>query len=353
MGPVIVWFEETKESIRACENIDEDKKAEIRNMWNDFEVEVFKISSGSTLKSSDPIDDAFGARMLQLYQQYNSSGWYILRPLSTANSYFEYYEYANLCNLADYLGSPLEYTIVMMKDNNSNSSVGPLLTTKWHQGPPFNSLIPNNYPAGCVAVAMAQIMKSIQHPNSFFWNNMPDYDYSTNSSHSTPAFMKNVGAAVNMSYGSSGSGAYIADAEKAFKNPFSYNTVTRSNHNLNTVRSWLSSIGFPIFMAGFKTSNLFGLLLSDGHAWVCDGYNSQNYKKNYFIEFINPYSYTYSTQGYYTPSNPGTTIGGEYLYFHMNWGWDSSSSPDGWFLNNTLPNYANYQYGRENIYVKP
>ena len=45
---------------------------------------------------------------------------------------------------------------------SSSEVIGPLLTTQWNQHSPFNDLCPNSCPTGCVATAMAQIMK--------YWN---------------------------------------------------------------------------------------------------------------------------------------------------------------------------------------
>jgi len=47
---------------------------------------------------------------------------------------------------------------------------------------------------------------------------------------------------------------------------------------------------------------------TDGHEWVCDGYQQVNYT--------------------WCPSN-GSPGGGEgYLYLHMNWGWNESFNPN-------------------------
>lgn len=62
---------------------------------------------------------------------------------------------------------------------------GPLLTTAWGQWSSYNNLVnsgnctPNWYnagkaPTGCVATAMAQIMKYWHKPNSYNWSNMPN-----------------------------------------------------------------------------------------------------------------------------------------------------------------------------------
>ena len=334
MGPVIVWIEETKEAIRLCEGLDNGKKAEISSMWNEFEADRSQVPSGSTLKRYDPMEDACGARMLQLYQQYGSSGWHILQRLSNASSYFDYYEYQNLCNLANNLGSPPEYTIVMMKKYNTTQTIGPLLTTQWHQRSPF--IKSSLEPAGCVTVAMAQIMKFHRFPNlvtsptnhRYNWDNMQDIAYYTNpTTSSTPVLMEHIKDALF----TSGSTSFDFSAKNNFQNTYKY-TANLKDYVFENVRDEIN-VGRPVYLSG-HTNSILGIPAGDGHAWVCDGYSITKYITDYFIEFINPYSYTYSTQGYYTPSNPGaSTI--SYAYFHMNWGWVNSSKPDGWFATNS------------------
>ena len=60
--------------------------------------------------------------------------------------------------------------------------VEPFITTLWHQGDPYNLLTPNNYPAGCVAVAMAQCINHLRYPGRV---NFRGYCYYTKSANST------------------------------------------------------------------------------------------------------------------------------------------------------------------------
>ncbi|MFI5205730.1 MAG: Spi family protease inhibitor, partial [Candidatus Paceibacterales bacterium] len=48
--------------------------------------------------------------------------------------------------------------------NSAVNSVAPLLSTTWNQSPQYNALCPGNSVTGCVATAMAQIMKYWNHP---------------------------------------------------------------------------------------------------------------------------------------------------------------------------------------------
>lgn len=48
----------------------------------------------------------------------------------------------------------------------SYQPVEPFVTTLWHQSSPYNLKVPNQYPAGCVAVAMAQCINYCRYPSS-------------------------------------------------------------------------------------------------------------------------------------------------------------------------------------------
>lgn len=45
--------------------------------------------------------------------------------------------------------------------------VKPKVVVEWSQDPPFNKYTPNNFPAGCVAVAAAQAFTVTRHCSSF------------------------------------------------------------------------------------------------------------------------------------------------------------------------------------------
>jgi hypothetical protein len=216
-----------------------------------------------------------------------------------------------------------------------NIVVGPLLQTTWDQWPYYNSFCPSSggvqAPTGCVATAMAQLMKYWNYPNSgsnyltdndtdmsdgisgtFYastggdycqWQNMPNALTSASSQiqiNQVAWLMYSAGVAAKMDYGKKESGAHEENARQALINAFGYaNTnslVLRSNYSDN---DWVIKIkndlnyGMPVLYSGYDNSN------SVGHFWVCDGYDSNG-------------------------------------YFSMNWGWGGASN--GFYgLNNLNP----------------
>lgn len=208
---------------------------------------------------------------------------------------------------------------------------GPLLQTVWHQGCGYNQLTPamscgpcDNAFTGCVATAMAQVMKYHRHPTNYFWSDMPN----TYGTLSTAGLMRDIGNAVGMDYGCEGSEADTRNAELAFKYFFNYSTATYADYNYQTVKNEISN-NRPVILRGGRNTGwwIFGQY-SDGHAWVCDG----------SLEYVDPC---------------GATI----LKFNMNWGWGNNSDSDynGWYsFNNFNPGTHTFNYKTGMVYnIKP
>ena len=214
----------------------------------------------------------------------------------------------------------------------STTAVSPLLSTTWDQGSPYNAQCPgtsyNRAPTGCVATAIAQVMKYWSYPSkgmgshsyicsyysqtlsanfgntTYNWTSMPNSVYSSNTAVATLMF--HCGVATEMNYTPDGSGAQMLayydysndySAETALKKFFGYiSTLHGERKAAYTDAEWISMLkaeldaGRPIPYSGFDADNA-------GHAFVCDGYNNNN-------------------------------------QFHFNWGW--SGSYDGYFSINAL-----------------
>lgn len=241
-----------------------------------------------------------------------------------------------------------------------SGSVSPLCQTTWDQDNEsgYTPALYNNYcpgsgqnqaVTGCVATAMAQIMKYWNYPatgtgsssyddetsqgyqedygtlsfnygnTTFQWTNMPNE--LTNSSTTTQidaigTLMYACGVSVDMDYSPSGSGAIVftdeagggACAQKSYVQYFGYQNIVKSvglsgtnasaqqtlssTALTDTIEAELNA-GRPVEVQG--TDQTYG-----GHTWVCDGYNTSN-------------------------------------QLHMNWGWSGYS--DGYFsITNLDPN---------------
>lgn len=229
----------------------------------------------------------------------------------------------------------------IVSGGSTHLQVGPLLQTRWGQGVGYNNLAPHmgcgysngRAPTGCVATAMAQVMKYWEYPNNYNWSIMPDKIYSSTPSSSSVTevakLMRDIGDDVNMNYACSGSGAYSRDARNAFVYDYGYSSYTSYiNYNEQTIRQQLD-YDKPVILEGFNQA------YTAGHAWVCDGYKLIKY-----TTIHNPGTYyEYET---YTISN---------LYFHMNMGWNDSFNPNSnWFYHGVeASNFYDYSYRNKMI----
>ncbi|MDY0152244.1 MAG: C10 family peptidase, partial [Candidatus Cloacimonas sp.] len=238
--------------------------------------------------------------------------------------------------------------------------VSPLLSTVWGQGTYYNDLCPTGTPVGCVATAMAQIMRYWSFPTvgtgthtytyggithnvdfgatTYNWAAMPNYINSANTSVATIGY--HAGVSVNMQYDPSGSGAYSNEVPEAMINHFRYaSTTVYSNRNPNAT-VWNNLLkgeldnARPVYYSGYSPG-------SGGHAWVLDGYSGSDYHVNwgwngtyngwYSIDALNPAGENFSSsQGavtgiYPTASTPALTEGFELATFPPT-GWTVTAS---------------------------
>lgn len=211
-------------------------------------------------------------------------------------------------------------------------SVSPLLTTTWDQGAGYNYYCPTSGGmqaiTGCVATAMAQVMRYHNHPTygngshsyveaanynsnnvlttasygtlsanfgttTYDWANMPN-----SASGASPLvqrqaigrLMSHAGISVDMDYSPSSSGASTPATADAMADYFHYTNGGYLDRSLYITATWKAILkggldaSKPIVYRG-RNNGPNGY----GHAWVCDGYDAND-------------------------------------YFHMNWGWSGSSN---------------------------
>lgn len=178
----------------------------------------------------------------------------------------------------------------------------PLLKTRWGQGAPYGNDCPllgdSRCKVGCVATAMAQIMRYYKWPangrgsHSYYWENgnrtlsanfSDSYDwsyipntigeYDTSQEETAVAeICYEAGVSINMRYGTSSSIAYIYDVANALKEHFKYSdevkVVWRSSYA--SIDQWFEvlkkqrDLSRPLELAIYREGG--------GHAVVVDGY---------------------------------------------------------------------------------
>ena len=233
----------------------------------------------------------------------------------------------------------------------SETVVNPLIVTTWNQSPYYNALCPFDYTyyeqtvTGCVATAMAQIMKYWSYPDNhgygshsyiperhpeygtqyadfsdntlYQWSSMPNSLSASSSStqiNAVATLMYLCGVSVEMDYGISGSPDYgssastlgvFPSAEQAYKTFFDYkstlHSISKSDYSdsewINILKAELNAAR-PIHYRGSGPDG--------GHSFICDGYNNSN-------------------------------------FFHFNWGWGGGGDGD-FPINNLNPIVNGHQF---------
>lgn len=206
------------------------------------------------------------------------------------------------------------------KDQTAQS-VAPLLTALWNQTKYYNAYSPHDVnapsgydqrtPNGCVAVAMAMIMYYYRYPlhGSGYHTNYTDYgnfyvnfaqqtycyeamtDQLTHFNNEVAKLIFHCATAVDMMYGANGSGAYSENVPGAIASYFGYSSDCQLLHRYDySLAQWKNLIKEdlnakrPLYYAGHNEEG--------GHAFVCDGYENDDY---YHFNF----GWGGSSNGYY------------------------------------------------------
>ena len=236
-------------------------------------------------------------------------------------------------------------------DGNSKAAkatpvVDNMLSTTWDQHPRYNNMCPI-YPStneltvtGCVATAMAQIMKYWEYPSrgyssrsyswqgqtlsanfgntTYDWANMPSSLSSASTSQEINAvalLMYHCGVSVQMNYdiaNNGGSSASEYAAASAYISYFRYNSspqpqvILKKNYN-NT--NWLNSLKTELNES--RPIQYFGSGTGGGHSFVCCGYDSDD---NFYFNW----GWSGNNDGFYSLGNlvPGSggAGGGSYSF---------------------------------------
>ena len=224
------------------------------------------------------------------------------------------------------------------------TAVANFVKTQWGQGIPYNQKCPlhNNQrtPTGCIATAMAQLMRYYEWPaqgqgmgcytigddtdkpvyaavnGTYDWANLPlvKYSFSTKSAirSAVSTLMHDCGKASRMNYHTDGSGANDWDQALALARHFQYDSLAmrRCERSLYSDNDWMELINTemqarrPILYSGSSEADgghafLFSGLDSDGRVWVnwgwdgdFDGYYDINVLKPKDSRYTESYDFT-------------------------------------------------------------
>ena len=218
---------------------------------------------------------------------------------------------------------------------DDREAIAPLITTHWDQDKPYNELCPTDPTTkqrcytGCVATAMAQVMNYYKYPEQTIatipayttythqismtkiaptaidWDNMADdYGHDLGNTAEQQAavakLMKLCGAACEMDYTSSGSGAQTAKMAETLQTIFGYASSIRYLSRMDyRTEAWEELVygelldGRPVLYGGSS--------IGGGHQFIVDGYDGQglyhvnwgwsgSYDNYFVLSILNPES---------------------------------------------------------------
>lgn len=240
----------------------------------------------------------------------------------------------------------------VVERTDADKSVGPLLgDINFNQEAPYNNKCPylngGRAVTGCVATAMAMIMRYYKYPKKgigsfqytggstgaqtlvledhpFDWANiLPSYEpgnYNSTQADAVATLMLACGASLNMNYDKDGSGANTAKVNGLLKNNFYYDksakyiTTETSTNPEQDITYWGEDAvrpnldnGWPLIFAGYPAVG------KTGHCFVIDGYK---------------------------------VVDGMY-YYHVNWGWGGHGNS--WCLLTRLIDDSGNDYAGHNL----
>ena len=272
-------------------------------------------------------DTASGTPLYYIYNLSNDGGFVIVAADTRVRTILGYsfnvnFEEKNIpVNMREWLNeysSQIAYAIkhipasdtmpVVSRSKSVNNAVEPLLgDIKYDQYAPYNNLCPMDGDerslTGCVATAMAQIMRYHKHPQVgrgtktyttpilnqeltvdfstayYDWENMlPIYDATATDVQQTAiaTLMYHAGVAVEMKYSAAASSANLGDEARAFYEHFDYDigidvafrTYYSANEWLQLIKNELDEAR-PIAYGGYGAMG--------GHEFVCDGYDADDF----------------------------------------------------------------------------
>jgi len=245
-----------------------------------------------------------------------------------------------------------------------------ILPTEWRQLIPYDHVVTNLwnakngtnifYSAGCVPVAIGQIMAFHKKPvsSTFTQNNLdrPTYNYTAgngrtynwNEMISTPKktsigdpgaldiaeLMYEIGERVNATYNADKTGAWThdftdkdPDARDAFKDmgyTLNYNFMDYNTTNYPILKSSIQA-GRPVLVSGYSDKG--------GHAWVIDAVRVMGYFED-----------LYDTNGNYLWQISGPFISRESMFYdwvHCNLGW--ANTKNAWYPSGVFQCYSGFQ----------
>ena len=314
---VSVWMKEEAEKMDIIKSAPDSIKDYFRMQWYPYtlkKVSIEDLLPAQTRDYSEDLEEAFMYQM-QCCAQWEAEGYEIILygAFKNGDGYDVPTSIRNqIISEAEQYGTDIYdgrdfNTLVLFRRNTTVSAVGPYTTTTWDQFDGNSYYLSNGQPYGCIPVAISQIMKYWEYPNTFNWSSMDTYG----SSQASNYLKYQVGLACGINYNSNYSGATLTNARNAL-NSYGYSQATIVNHNSSTVKTNLD-FGRPVLMRADIQGE------TDGHAWVCDGYRYETYNLEVVLKAMQTKSSFYS-------HDFGIVGSGSLSVFRMNFGYGGNDN---------------------------
>lgn len=326
--PASDLLEGLKMSVRALSELPEDSLLRINALnWALYE----KPAPVSVLSRS--ISMEMQEKMNRKIAKMKAAGWNCAGNITAARYRLPDSEYEALFRDASQWSNPQynieEVSLCFIKEEKLNIT-GPLLTTQWHQEAPYN-VVPvyrqlniNKKVAGCAPIAIAQIANYHRFPTKYKWDNL--LDYSVN------------GLAMNLYELMGDISDYCKADFKEGRTSVSPGNDVVGIQKLGYLNASYNTVSLSLMSSMIKSKNPFYMRGegSDGHAWVCDGYQERRFPgvisvvavKSPMIDlgYDEETGYFDISFNYYSKEESAILPD----YFHMNMG-NGKNGGDGWY----------------------
>ena len=252
-------------------------------------------------------------------------GYTYIGTITSASAYLSDHEYQLLLKDISTHSDPnynyQEVSLFFIK--KTTTEIGPLIGTKWHQDEPFNVDAPNKL-AGCVPIAVGQIVYYYKYPAKYDWSQIYLYPVLNEA---FKYFITDIRNLCDVEYKPGGTGSNYKKVLKAFSFYLGYRANDNGIPDNTKLRNEVTAKR-PVFICGENETT--------GHAWVCEGYQSYNYLGS--ISMIGNRHVLPTGEGPYSDytvhihSTPSLNLQ-EREFYYMNMGWGGLNN--GWYRSNT------------------
>ena len=273
-SPICLIIENLQEIVKKSVHLPDSIQDQNKLKW--ISLGIYKQPISSLRSGTDEIQEVINL-MLSEKRKMEAAGYqvYFLDDFIANFPDKDYYNGSlkehieHLCEIQGnhrYLGGVDKTSLIGIMTKYTTTLDGQILSSNWYQYDDYGEYTPNGY-AGCVAVAVGQIMYYHRYPANIAWNLM-DPNYSTAT---TAHFLADLGVSLNMVYRPDGSYSNINEALKVFKKKGYRNASIRgsSDDDWNLVFQNLKA-NHPVYIRGNKNGE------NTGHAWVLDAYKRSN-----------------------------------------------------------------------------